>query len=74
MRTEVDEELFEDNPIEYIRRDLEGSDSDTRRRAAADFLRGYVDRYEAQITQIMSQYITHYLEVLSRDVDLKKFC
>ena len=24
-KLEVDEELFEDNPIEYIRRDLEGS-------------------------------------------------
>lgn len=66
MYADVDEELFEDNPIEYIRRDLEGSDADTRRRAAADFLRCYVDRYEAEITQIMSQYITHYLEVLSK--------
>ena len=34
---ESDVELFEDEPIEYIRRDLEGSDSDTRRRAATDF-------------------------------------
>jgi len=29
-----DEELFEDDPLDYIRRDLEGSDSDTRRRSA----------------------------------------
>ncbi|KAI9320966.1 armadillo-type protein [Dichotomocladium elegans] len=59
---EVDEELFEDNPIEYIRRDLEGSDTDTRRRAAADLIRGMIDRYEAQTTQIMTQYISYYLE------------
>ena len=31
---ECDVELFEDNPEEFIRRDLEGSDVDTRRRAA----------------------------------------
>ncbi|KAI9492718.1 Cse1-domain-containing protein [Zychaea mexicana] len=59
---EVDEELFEDNPIEYIRRDLEGSDTDTRRRAAADFIRGLMERYESQTTQIVNQYITHFLE------------
>ncbi|ORZ00838.1 Cse1-domain-containing protein [Syncephalastrum racemosum] len=59
---ESDEELFEDNPIEYIRRDLEGSDTDTRRRAAADFIRGLMERLEAQVTEIMSQYIQHYLQ------------
>ncbi|KAI8149148.1 Cse1-domain-containing protein [Fennellomyces sp. T-0311] len=59
---EVDEELFEDNPIEYIRRDLEGSDTDTRRRAASDFIRGLMERYEPQTTQIITQYITHFLE------------
>ncbi|KAG0191747.1 importin-alpha export receptor [Apophysomyces sp. BC1034] len=58
----ADEELFEDNPIEYIHRDLEGSDTDTRRRAAADFIRGLMERFEPQVTAIMSQYISHYLE------------
>ncbi|CAO3625530.1 unnamed protein product [Cunninghamella echinulata] len=61
MRTS-DEELYEDNPIEYIRRDLEGSDSDTRRRAAADLIRGLMERFEAQVTAIMSQYINLFLE------------
>ncbi|CAO3610336.1 unnamed protein product [Cunninghamella blakesleeana] len=61
MRTS-DEELYEDNPIEYIRRDLEGSDSDTRRRAAADLIRGLMERFEAQVTGIMSQYINLFLE------------
>lgn len=36
----ADEEAFEDNSEEYIRRDLEGSDIDTRRRAACDLVRG----------------------------------
>jgi exportin-2 (importin alpha re-exporter) len=35
-----DEEIFEDNPEEYIRKDIEGSDIDTRRRAACDLVRG----------------------------------
>ncbi|CEP14952.1 hypothetical protein [Parasitella parasitica] len=60
MRT-VDEELFEDNPIEYIRRDLEGSDNDTRRRAAADFIRALMESGEAQVTQIMSEHVNRYL-------------
>ena len=37
---ESDVELFEDNAEEYIRRDLEGSDVDTRRRAACDLVKG----------------------------------
>ncbi|KAK4517849.1 uncharacterized protein ATC70_001197 [Mucor velutinosus] len=64
MRT-VDEELFEDNPIEYIRRDLEGSDTDTRRRAAADFIRGLMERAEVQVTKIMSEYVNRYLQTYS---------
>ncbi|GAA5802690.1 Cse1-domain-containing protein [Helicostylum pulchrum] len=63
----VDEELFEDNPIEYIRRDLEGSDTDTRRRAAADFIRGLMERFEVQVTKIMSEYVTRYLQTYNSD-------
>ncbi|OLL26294.1 Importin-alpha re-exporter [Neolecta irregularis DAH-3] len=56
-----DEELFEEDPIEFIRRDLEGSDSDTRRRASADFIRGLMDKFESMITGIVMSYIQHYL-------------
>jgi len=51
---ESDIEQFEDEPIEYIRRDLEGSDSDTRRRAATDFLRGLVEQNEQLVTDVVS--------------------
>jgi exportin-2 (importin alpha re-exporter) len=37
---DTDEEAFRYNPQEYIRRDIEGSDSDTRRRAACELIRG----------------------------------
>jgi len=58
---ESDEELFEDEPIEYIRRDLEGSDSDTRRRSAADFLRTVMEQFERLVTSVVSRYISHFL-------------
>lgn len=56
-----DEELFEDDPIEFIRRDLEGSDSDTRRRSANDFLRQLMEQFEKNVTDVTSRYINHYM-------------
>ncbi|CUS11908.1 unnamed protein product [Tuber aestivum] len=57
-----DEELFEDDPIEFIRRDLEGSDSDTRRRAATDFLRQLLEQFDKTVTEVVYKYINHYLQ------------
>ncbi|KAI0012782.1 CAS/CSE protein [Xylariaceae sp. FL0662B] len=59
---ESDIELFEDEPIEFIRRDLEGSDTDSRRRAATDFLRQLQGRFEQLVTNVAGRYINHYLE------------
>jgi exportin-2 (importin alpha re-exporter) len=56
-----DEELFEDDPIEYIRRDLEGSDSDTRRRAATEFVRSLVEKFESRVTNIVLEYVKLHL-------------
>lgn len=64
---ESDEELFEDDPIEFIRRDLEGSDSDTRRRAATDFLRQLLEKFEKTVTDVVSRYISHYLSEYEKD-------
>lgn len=57
-----DEELFEDNPEEYIRRDIEGSDVDTRRRAACDLVRALSRSFEAQMTEIFGRYVAVMLE------------
>ena len=54
---ECDVELFEDNPEEFIRRDLEGSDVDTRRRAACDLVKGLSRHFEEKITQIFGVYV-----------------
>ncbi|GES89790.1 importin-alpha export receptor [Rhizophagus clarus] len=58
----IDEELFEYDPIEFIRRDLEGSDSDTRRRSASDFVRSLMTYFQKDITTIIWTYINQYLQ------------
>lgn len=64
---ESDIELFEDEPIEFIRRDLEGSDNDTRRRAATNFLRQLMSRYEELVTTTAKTYIDGYLQAYASD-------
>ena len=64
---ESDVELFEDEPIEFIRRDLEGSDSDTRRRAATDFLRQLMTQLPQLVTRVVSKYIDLYLADYSKN-------
>lgn len=59
---EADVELFEDEPIEYIRRDLEGADSETRRRAATDFLRKLMEQFQELVTRHTMVYIQHFLQ------------
>ncbi|KFA63232.1 hypothetical protein S40285_04932 [Stachybotrys chlorohalonatus IBT 40285] len=58
---ESDIEMFEDEPIEYIRKDLEGSDTDSRRRSATDFLRTLQVKFETPVVNVVSKYINHYL-------------
>ncbi|KAI2659250.1 Exportin-2 [Labeo rohita] len=57
----ADEEAFEDNSEEYIIRDLEGSDIDTRRRAACDLVRGLCKFFEGPVTGIFSGYVNSML-------------
>ncbi|KAJ1044305.1 hypothetical protein NDA10_003807 [Ustilago hordei] len=65
---EADEELFEDNPIEYIRRDLETSmEADTRRKAASEFCRSLMQLFSSEVTRIVSGYIMQYLEQYRAD-------
>ncbi|KAF2837114.1 Cse1-domain-containing protein [Patellaria atrata CBS 101060] len=64
---ESDVELFEDEPVEFIRRDLEGSDSETRRRAATDFLRQLMEQFEKLVTDVVGTYVNHYLSDYSKD-------
>ncbi|KAM0932662.1 putative importin-beta domain, exportin-2, armadillo-like helical, exportin-2, central [Dioscorea sansibarensis] len=56
-----DEELFEMNYVEYIRRDIEGSDIDTRRRIACELLKGLALNYKEQVTALVSMQIQNML-------------
>ena len=60
--TEDDMENFEHYPVEYIRRDIEGSDTDTRRRSASMLVKGLRKNYEKEVTQILASYINGMLE------------
>lgn len=54
---QLEEELFEDNPEEYIRRDVEGADVQTRRRAACDLVKSLARYFEKPMTEVFSKYI-----------------
>ncbi|RCI08608.1 hypothetical protein L249_4861 [Ophiocordyceps polyrhachis-furcata BCC 54312] len=58
---ESDIEMFEDEPIEFIRRDLEGSDNDSRRRSATDLVGALLSKHENLVTGIVIKYMNHYL-------------
>lgn len=62
-----DVEMFEDEPIEFIRRDLEGSDSETRRRAASDFLGALSDQFQLSVTSIVMALVDKSLQEYSSD-------
>jgi len=50
------EEMFEMNWLEYVRRDTEGSDNDTRRRAACELVRGLTDKFPAEVRALPWAY------------------
>ena len=54
---EADIELFEDDGEEWVRRDVEGSDIDTRRRVTVDFIRGLLVSFESELTELMKGYV-----------------
>ncbi|ONM08553.1 Exportin-2 [Zea mays] len=56
-----DEELFECNWVEYVRRDSEGSDADTLRRAACRLLRGLAANYREQVAALVSAQVQQML-------------
>jgi exportin-2 (importin alpha re-exporter) len=55
--TELDAELFEDNPTDYIRKDMEGGDLDTRRRGAIELVRSLLKFFHAKVSALCVGYI-----------------
>ncbi|CAJ1447658.1 unnamed protein product [Effrenium voratum] len=57
-----DVELFEDNPLEYVRRDMEAADQDTRRRSSMDLVKAMGRLNEAKVTEILIGYVKALME------------
>ncbi|EOA39589.1 hypothetical protein CARUB_v10008209mg [Capsella rubella] len=66
-----DEELFDINYIEFIRRDMEGSDVDTRRRIACELLKELAVNYKIQVTQVVTMEIQSLLSSFSTNPVLR---
>ena len=62
---DIDMEMFEDNPEEYIRKDIERADTDTRRRAASDLVQALTSQFEKEVVAIFSTYVTALLQEYS---------
>ncbi|CAI5756683.1 unnamed protein product [Candida verbasci] len=60
---ENDEELFEDEPIIFVRSDLEGSDFDSRRKSATDFLRELKEFNSELLTNSVMKYVNQFLSL-----------
>lgn len=64
---EHDEDSFEDNPLEYIRLDIEGSDAATRRRGACDLVRALCVQFQDQITPMGLRSVENMLKAYAAD-------
>jgi exportin-2 (importin alpha re-exporter) len=60
---ESDEELFEDEPISFVRSDLEGSDFDSRRKSATDFLKELKEINPELLTNSVMKYVQKFLSL-----------
>lgn len=67
MLRDEDEELFESNFIEFIRRDMEGSDLETRRRIACELLKGIALNYKERVAEKVSAQIQSLLASFSQN-------
>uniref|UniRef100_A0A6A7G5K1 Exportin-2 n=1 Tax=Hirondellea gigas TaxID=1518452 RepID=A0A6A7G5K1_9CRUS len=70
---ESDVEEFEMNGLEYLRRDMEGSDANTRRRMAVDLVQGLCRYFEEQISKILFGYIETLIQEYSKNPDVNWF-
>lgn len=60
---ESEEEMFEDEPLAWVKREVEGStETDTPRLSSLAFLRSLLEHFTQDITRIISSYIQTYLQ------------
>lgn len=65
---EAELETFEDEPLDYVRRDLEGYvDEDSRREACFALVKGLMQFFEEQTSTLLLSYATQYLQLYTED-------
>ena len=67
MVRDIDEERFEDDPQEFIQTDMEGSETDSRRKCSLDLAKAMCRQFEAQTTAICTDHIERMIAEYERD-------
>lgn len=67
MFRESDEERFEDDPREYMLTEVEGSDSESRRKCSQDLLKSMCRNFEVETTQICLEHVVTMLGEYTKD-------
>ena len=62
-----DEEIFTDNFAEYLRRDMEGGDQETRRRAACELIKALAEKFPESSTAAIGGYVQQLLGQYSQN-------
>ena len=62
-----DEEIFRENYVDYIRKDSEGSDTDTRRRMASELVKALTSKFKETVTAAISGYVSSLLAEYAAD-------
>ena len=62
-----DEEIFTDNFAEYLRRDMEGGDQETRRRAACELIKALASKFPQSCTAAIGGYVQQLLAQYSQN-------
>jgi exportin-2 (importin alpha re-exporter) len=65
--TPDDEDVFESQPEEFLARDVEGSDADSRRRSAAELVKGLSEQFEKEVGAIVLAHVTNMVGQWNKD-------
>lgn len=66
---EVDEERFEDDPAEYIATDIEGSETESRRKCSQDLLRAMCRQFNLEASAICTEHVGTMLQQYQTNPD-----
>ncbi|KAI9015417.1 CAS/CSE protein [Hyaloraphidium curvatum] len=58
---------FQEEPLAYFRREVEGTDADSRRRAATELVRGLMEHFEQRVTEVCGGFVTACLQKYEAD-------